>query len=105
MQNCHSNGEGVKLLAASMKMSAEYRVTEPLPVVVMDGRPFRTTTSRSAENFLYALCYIFDNPTRPFPWWVFGFMGSAVLALLLVVFIVKQWNSDSIGELLRSVRY
>jgi hypothetical protein len=50
-----------------------------------------------------ALCYLFDHPTRPFPWWVFGFMGSIILAVLVVVFVVKQWSSDSIIDFFKSI--
>jgi hypothetical protein len=104
LNRCATIGEGMDMLKQSVQQSLDYRVSEPLPVLVMDGRPFRASYSRSPESFLYALCYIFKNPTRPFPWWVFGFMGSIVVALLVVLFVVKQWTSDNITDVLRSVR-
>lgn len=104
LQRCATTSEGMDMLKLSVQTSLDYRVTEPLPVIVMDGRPFRASYSRSPESFIFALCYIFKNPARPFPWWVFGFMGSIVVSLLVVLFIVKQWSSDSITDVLRSVR-
>jgi hypothetical protein len=39
---------------------------------------------------------------RPFPWWVFGFIGCVVLALALLIFIVKDFSFRSILSCLRT---
>jgi len=102
LKECFRSDEGKSLLQKSADLSIKYRVKDS-PTVVMDGRLYNPRSDRVPVAYLSALCYVFDNPLRSFPWWVFGFMGGVVMALLVVVFIVKQTQAIALLEFLRNL--
>ncbi len=75
------------------------------PTLIVDNRIYSPNGGRTAAEIIGALCFLFDYPSRQFPWWVFSFMGAVVLALVLVVFIAKPWTRSAALDMLRTIIY
>mmetsp|Transcript_2066 Transcript_2066/g.2291 ORF Transcript_2066/g.2291 Transcript_2066/m.2291 type:complete len:216 (-) Transcript_2066:52-699(-) len=102
LQRCYNGTEGKRLLATVIEYIKNYGVRTS-PTVIMDGRTYNPMSERTATNYLHALCYVFDNPLKLFPWWVFGFISSVVIALAFVVFITKTWSAHNALYYLRNI--
>jgi len=88
---CASSTLGRSLLDNSYEEVTQNHIVFS-PTLIVDGRVYSQSGGRTPENYVAALCYLFDHPTREFPWWIFSFMGSLILAVLIVVFVAKRWN-------------
>lgn len=104
LTNCVHNGKGSAMLEESARQVANYRITSS-PTLIVDNRIYSPNGGRTSTEIISALCFLFDYPSRQFPWWVFSFMGAVVLALVLVVFIAKPWTRSAALDMLRTIIY
>jgi hypothetical protein len=94
--------QGEALLANDLIASQHYRVEIPTRVY-MDDRYFNPGRSNDYLSYEAALCYVFGNTTRPFPWFIFFIMGALILLLGVLFFTIKRWSHTSFIDNLQSL--
>lgn len=94
--------QGESLLAHDLIVTQHYRVQTP-PRVFMDERYFNPGRENTYELYESALCYVFANSTRPFPWFIFFIMGSLILMIMILFFVFKRWSHTSFVDNLQSI--
>jgi hypothetical protein len=101
VRNC-VYAEGQTLLSNDMAAGEHYRV-DNAPRVFLDDRYYNPGVDSTYESYEYAMCYVFSNPTRPFPWFIFFIMGAVVCLVLVIFFTIKRWSNASFLDTLQSL--
>lgn len=96
------NTQKENLLVDHYSVSSYYRVVTA-PKVFMDDRLYSPQSTQNYESYEAALCYVFSNPVRPFPWFIFVLIASIFVLLVVLVFVVKQWSNVSLIEAIQSL--
>lgn len=94
IENCTKN-EGLELMSMNVRQ-ARYIVKNGEPTIEIDGRRINQHAMKNAKSYLSAMCFIAKYPLGIFPWWIFGFLGSLALSLLIISFILKNWSFSRI---------
>lgn len=92
IRNCAQSGAGILLLRSDAQTALRYRV-EGLPRIFMDERSFHAGPTASYEVYEAALCYVFANGARPFPWFIFYLMLAILVLVGLIIFTIKRWST------------
>eukprot|EP01120_Amphizonella_sp_Union-15-10_P001196 TRINITY_DN11249_c0_g1_i1.p1 TRINITY_DN11249_c0_g1~~TRINITY_DN11249_c0_g1_i1.p1 ORF type:complete len:347 (-),score=24.67 TRINITY_DN11249_c0_g1_i1:75-1115(-) len=92
LQKCFSGPEGKSLLKNSVDVSIKYQIRDVS--VFIDGLIVKSNPQFQPRNYINLLCKAFGSTRRYFPWWVVAFLGGVILALIVVVFIVKQTRTE-----------
>lgn len=90
IENCVKN-EGLDLMSMSVRQS-RYIIKDGQPTLEMEGRRLNQRYMTNVKAYLSAMCFVAKYPLGIFPWWIFGFLGSLAVSLIIVSFILKTWS-------------
>lgn len=101
VRSCVSD-RGDILLRNDVLASQHYRV-DVTPRLWLDERAYTPGSNTSYTQYEQAMCYVFSDPTRPFPWFIFFIMISVVLLAVVIFFTVKRWSRGPFLDTLQSL--
>jgi len=64
-----------------------------VPSIWIDSRTYNNQSGKTAREHITTLCKVFNNPvseSHTFPWWVFTFLSTVAVSLLVVVWVAKS---------------
>lgn len=102
LRTCTLSTAGIYQLQSDYFSAMRYRI-DSLPRVFMDDRSFHAGAGASYDVYEAALCYVFANGSRAFPWYIFYIMLAFLAIVILILFTIKRWSNSPFIENVQSI--
>lgn len=102
IRECIEGPQAQGLLSNDLILAQHYRA-DAAPRIYLDDRFYNPMAFSPYDDYEAALCYVFSNYARPFPWFIFFIMAALLLLFPILFFVVKRWSNAPFLDTLQTI--